>query len=144
MSDTDSSSGWDLGFSWGFEIFICILLVASVLGLYFSRNFWVPFVQHPSELYTRLPRFGWSDGSFRDDLEAGLSSEYFDLGENLASGDSRAGLDQVSKRAIQRIMKRNPGMTFDEARAKHTKERFRDNGIGADGRPTDPKAVFFS
>ncbi|KAG5363294.1 UPF0357 protein [Yarrowia sp. B02] len=144
MSDTTTEAGsnWDLDIPWGFEIFLFLLMLGATIGLYFTRRMWLPIVQHPSEIYTRL---GWSEGgSFRDDLESGLTSDYFDLSENITSGDSRAGLDQVSKKAIQKIMKRNPGMTFDEARAKHTKERFRDNGIGADGRPTDPKAVFFS
>lgn len=144
MSDTNTEAGsnWDMDIPWGFEIFLLLLMVGASIGLYLTRRMWLPIVQHPSEIYTRL---GWSEGSsFRDDLESGLTSDYFDLNENISAGDSRAGLDQVSKKAIQKIMKRNRGMTFDEARAKYTKERFRDNGIGADGRPTDPKAVFFS
>jgi hypothetical protein len=87
-------------------------------------------------LYRRLP------SSFTGDIEAGLSSSNFDLTQNLEAEDSRAGLDDNAKREIQRIMKKRR-VHFDEARRLWMQERFRREGIGADGRPTDPKLVTF-
>ena len=91
----------------------------------------------PDYIYTRLP------SSFTNDIESGFTSSDFDLSTNVASGDSRAGLDQQAKREVQRIMKsRNVG--FDEARRTYTEARFAKNNIGPDGLPRDPKFVSFS
>lgn len=76
-------------------------------------------------------------------MESGLSSSTFDLSTNIASGDSRAGLDDKGKREVQRIMK-SKRVGFDEARRIWMQERFKKEGIGADGRPRDPKFVSFS
>lgn len=76
-------------------------------------------------------------------MEAGLSSANFDLAGNVASGDGRAGLDDAAKREVLRIMKRRR-LKFDEARRVYMEQRFRENGIGPDGRPRDPKFVSFS
>lgn len=76
-------------------------------------------------------------------MENGFSSSTFDLAGNVASGDTRAGLDDSSKREIQKIMK-NKRIGFDEARRIYTEGRFAKNGIGPDGRPRDPKFVSFS
>lgn len=81
--------------------------------------------------------------SFHDDAEAGLHSSTFDLGENIAAEDSRRGLDESAKREVYHIMKvRRVG--FDEARRMWMEERFGREGISADGRPMDRKAVMFS
>lgn len=93
--------------------------------------FAIPFI------YSRLP------ASFSADVESGLSSAEFDLSSNLASGDSRRGLDDKSKREIQKIMK-NRRVNFDEARRIHIEGRFAKNNIGPDGLPRDPKFVSFS
>ena len=58
-------------------------------------------------------------------------------------GDDRGGLDEAAKKKIQRIMKRRR-VGFDEARRMFMEERFKANGIGADGTPRDPKFVSFS
>ena len=76
-------------------------------------------------------------------MEAGLSSANFDLAGNVASGDGRAGLDDGAKREVLKIMKKRR-LKFDEARRVYMEQRFRENGIGADGRPRDPKFVSFS
>lgn len=91
-------------------------------------------------------RHGGEDGryAFLRDREAGFSSSNFDLEENIQGHDRRAGLDDKAKRAIRRIMRRDPDITFDDARALYTTQQFARNGVGADGRPTDPRAVFFS
>jgi hypothetical protein len=119
--------------------------------LYLTRTRWHPFlapyisrlpaVSLPtsltSPLYSRLPQ------SFMSDVENGLTSADFDLSSNVMEGDSRGGLDQKAKAAVQRIMKRR-GVGFDEARRIYMQDRFRREGIGEDGVPRDPKFVSFS
>lgn len=115
------------------------LLVLSTAA-YLTRFYWldrIPSIPGSQYLYSRLP------SSFASDIESGLSSSAFDLSGNVASGDSRAGLDDASKREIQKIMK-NRRVNFDEARRIYTEGRFAKNGIGPDGRPRDPKFVSFS
>jgi len=120
------------------------LLLGLSTALFVFRAHWLPLlpsINLPSipgsqYIYSRLP------SSFASDIEAGLSSSAFDLTGNL-SGDSRAGLDDASKREIQKIMK-NRRVNFDEARRIYTEGRFAKNNIGPDGRPRDPKFVSFS
>jgi Fungal protein of unknown function (DUF2015) len=89
-----------------------------------------------------LPRF--RRGSFSTDLEEGFSSANFDISENIASGDVRAGLDDNDKAAISRIMATKK-VGFDEARRILAGKRMEKNGIDPrTGRPLDPRAVFFS
>ena len=128
-----------------------LVFITLVLGtaLYVTRAHWLPALQDTaynlrdslagrgSLLYSRLPT------SFAGDVEAGLSSSNFDLGANVEAGDSRGGLDAAAKAEILRIMKRRR-MKFDEARRVYMEQRFAANGIGADGRPRDPKFVSFS
>ena len=52
-------------------------------------------------------------------------------------------MDAGAKREVQRVM-RSRGVGFDEARRMVMEERFRREGIAADGRPLDRKAVMFS
>lgn len=104
---------------------------------YFTRHHWLHRLPIPEPIYTRLPT------SFRDDIEAGLSSSAFDLNANLEAGDSRQGLDDAGKREVQAIMKRK-GVDFDEARRLYMQDRFKKNNIGPDGLPRDPKFVSFS
>lgn len=117
----------------------CIILVTIA---FFTRTRWshhIPDIHLPGAgyLYSRLP------SSFTGDIEAGLSSSTFDLSTNVEAGDSRRGLDDAAKAEVLKIMKKRR-MTFDQARKVYMENRFRDNGIGADGRPTDPKFVSFS
>jgi len=72
-----------------------------------------------------------------------MHSSTFDLSQNIEGGDSRKGLDAKGKAEVQRMMK-SQGVGFDEARRLVVQERFRREGIGADGRPRDPKFVSFS
>ncbi|KAI0914384.1 hypothetical protein F4824DRAFT_457509 [Ustulina deusta] len=116
-----------------------IVLVAGTI-LYLTRTSWLsllPDLPGSSYLYSRLPN------SFSADIEAGLSSNTFDLGANVDSGDSRAGLDDAAKAEILKIMKKRR-LRFDEARRVYMEQRFSANGIGPDGRPRDPKFVSFS
>ncbi|KAK7737031.1 hypothetical protein SLS53_006787 [Cytospora paraplurivora] len=112
-------------------------LVVLVTTLYLTRGRWTHLVPGSDYLYSRLP------DSFTGDIEAGLSSSTFNLAGNVADGDGRAGLDDVAKQEILKIMKRRR-MKFDQARKVYMENRFRDNGIGPDGRPKDPKFVSFS
>ncbi|KAL5622688.1 hypothetical protein FOBRF1_001938 [Fusarium oxysporum] len=118
-----------------------ISFFALVLGtvLFFTRAHWIPHVQHlrprlpgADYIYSRLPN------SFAGDIEAGLSSNTFDLSGNVESGDSRAGLDDAAKAEVLAIMKKRR-MNFDQARKVYMENRFKANGIGADGLPRDPK-----
>ena len=125
---------------------ILFIVLSTGTALYLTRARWLPEVSErlanislpgQSFLYSRLP------SSFAGDAEAGLSSATFDLTGNVESGDGRAGLDDAAKAAILKIMKKRR-LPFDEARRVYMEERFKANGIGADGRPRDPKFVSFS
>lgn len=117
-----------------------LVLVAGTV-LYLTRSHWIHLLPDLSEgrsyLYSRLP------STFAGDMAAGLSSSTFDLTGNLESGDGRAGLDDAAKAEILKIMKKRR-MKFDEARRVYMEQMFSANGIGADGRPRDPKFVSFS
>lgn len=132
-----------------FSLTFLTLITGTVL--YLTRARWLPGfqasmarVQLPEVnfpgrdyLYSQLPT------TFAGDMEAGLSSSNFDLHANVEAGDSRAGLDDAAKREILKIMQRRR-VRFDEARRIYMEQRFQANGIGADGRPKDPKFVSFS
>ncbi|KAK0354450.1 hypothetical protein LTR91_006736 [Friedmanniomyces endolithicus] len=139
------------------------LIVAT--ALYLTRNLWKPFAPPipyvtapgtiPAPLYnisnylqnTFFDRFNYvrlpTSSTFAEDAEAGLHSSNFNLAENIEAGDSRRGLDAGAKREVQRVM-RSRGVGFDEARRMVMEERFGREGIAADGRPLDRKAVMFS
>ncbi|KAI1405790.1 protein precursor [Hypoxylon fuscum] len=116
---------------------ITFLVIVTGTILYLTRNHWLHLLPGHSYLYSHLP------GTFAGDIEAGLSSNTFDLSANVEGGDSRAGLDDASKAQILAIMKKRR-LRFDEARRVYMEQRFSANGIGADGRPKDPKFVSFS
>ncbi|EGP84882.1 unnamed protein product [Zymoseptoria tritici ST99CH_1A5] len=136
------------------------LAVATIL--YATRQIWKPFAPPipyltapgtiPEPIYNILDaitqkidsyRYSALPTTFQEDAEAGLHSSHFNLSENIEAGDSRQGLDEATKREIYILMrKRNVG--FDEARRMWVEERFGREGIGADGRPLDRKAVMFS
>ena len=115
----------------------CDCVQLTFLALYLTRGRWAHLVPIPDYVYQRLP------SSFSNDIESGFTSTDFDLSTNVATGDSRAGLDQVGKREVQKIMKSRK-VRFDEARRIYTEQRFAKNNIGPDGRPRDPKFVSFS
>jgi hypothetical protein len=120
----------------------CFFFFLLVTALYFTRDHWrhrVPRLRVPGAdyIYSRLP------DSFAGDIDAGLSSSTFDLTGNVEAGDSRRGLDDTAKAEVLKIMKKRR-MNFDQARQVYMENRFQANGIGADGRPRDPKFVSFS
>ncbi|KAM4062223.1 protein precursor [Hirsutella rhossiliensis] len=121
---------------------LSLLLVIAATALFLTRSHWrhhVPDMHLPGAgyIYSQLPT------SFGSDIEAGLSSSNFDLSANVEAGDSRAGLDDAGKTEVLKIMKKRR-TTFDKARKIYMENRFKANGIGADGRPRDPKFVSFS
>ncbi|KAJ5677453.1 uncharacterized protein N7477_003086 [Penicillium maclennaniae] len=122
-----------------YTLFYSLLFSVIICGtaLYLTRSRWISLLPVPDYIYHRLP------SSFTGDLEAGLSSSQFDIGANIAGGDTRSGLDQRAKQEVQRIMKTRK-VNFDEARRIYTEQRFAKNNIGPDGRPRDPKFVSFS
>ncbi|KAI0013689.1 protein precursor [Xylariaceae sp. FL0662B] len=115
---------------------LTLLVLVTGTILYLTRQHWLE--RTGLARYTRL-----SGNSFADDMEAGLSSSTFDLGSNVRAGDGRAGLDDAAKQEVLAIMKKRR-MRFDDARRVYMQQRFSANGIGADGRPKDPKFVSFS
>eukprot|EP00918_Siedleckia_nematoides_P074125 GHVU01161954.1.p1 GENE.GHVU01161954.1~~GHVU01161954.1.p1 ORF type:complete len:148 (+),score=19.83 GHVU01161954.1:56-445(+) len=122
-----------------YSVFFCLFIIATVL--YLTRDRWLHLLPYDfplsQYLYTPIP------STFISDAEQGLHSSNFDLASNITEGDSRSGLDEAGKRAVQNIMKRNR-VGFDEARRIFMEQGFKKNNIGADGLPKDPKFVSFS
>ncbi|MDI1491787.1 MAG: hypothetical protein OHK93_002998 [Ramalina farinacea] len=116
---------------------LTFLAFVLFLVLYLTRESWISYVPIPDYIYTRLPT------SFQSEIENGFTSDDFDLQQNVNGRDQRQGLDQAAKREVGKIMKRNK-VGFDEARRLYMQRRFRDEGIGEDGIPRDPKFVSFS
>ncbi|KAJ1974661.1 hypothetical protein H4R35_003507 [Dimargaris xerosporica] len=82
-----------------------------------------------------------ASGSFQANLEAGFSSATFDLSENIANGDSRAGLDRTEE--LQAIMRAH-NCGFDKARKIYHQRNLQRHNIDPNsGIPLDPKAVVF-
>jgi len=97
------------------------------------------------EINTRVRSLGGStdlNSSFRDDLESGLHSSNFDIISHNGD-DSRAGLDDESKKLIRDIMV-SENVSFDKARLIFTERKFGDNDNASDRTPLDTKAVTFS
>lgn len=82
-------------------------------------------------------------GSFEDDLEAGLSSNNFDIASNISNSDSRKGLLEQAKLEIKEMMAAE-SISFDDARLKYLQQQLGENNVGPDGMPLDPKTVSFS
>lgn len=132
-----------------FLLVVSVLAIATAFIIWKFQNRWIPYFEdYYYDISDQVEswRHGSEDGryAFLRDREAGFSSSNFSLDENIESNDRRAGLDDKAKRAIRRIMRRDPEISFDDARALYTTQQFSRNGVGADGRPTDPRAVFFS
>ncbi|KAI9661871.1 MAG: hypothetical protein M1821_009110 [Bathelium mastoideum] len=139
---------------------LSLAFLASVTALYLTRSYWTPYapaipyltIEGPLPAFiarrlpstTHRPTYTRIPGSFSEDAEAGLTSATFDLSGNMEDGsDRRQGLEDEGKEAVKRIMARRK-CGFDEARAIWVRERLRRENVGEDGRPRDPKAVFFS
>lgn len=116
-----------------------LILVGSLL--YYTRSYWLPYL--PTGYRDRLGRY-MTLPSFAHDIEAGLTSDDFDLTQNVESGDDRYGLDGTSRREIKQIIK-SKKCTFDQARLIHLQDKMRAAGIDPQtGLPRDSKFVSFS
>ncbi|CEH11781.1 Protein of unknown function DUF2015 [Ceraceosorus bombacis] len=77
-------------------------------------------------------------------VRSGLSSNRFDLEQNIRDQDSRSGLDEVDAAEVRAVMATR-GLTFDRARLYLHEERMRANGIDPKtGLSLDAKSVTFS
>ncbi|RLV92772.1 hypothetical protein JA1_002948 [Spathaspora sp. JA1] len=81
-------------------------------------------------------------GSFDEDMADGLTSDAFDIEQNIQTGDKRRGLTLSAKREIKRLMK-SMKLSFDEARLRYTRLQFDQNDVDENGIPRDPKLVTF-
>ncbi|CAG8437411.1 2816_t:CDS:2 [Diversispora eburnea] len=123
---------------------ILLLILLLMLLLYKYGN--VLLIHFPSfnRRYQRLPAIfsTASSSSFQNDIEDGLTSESFDLQQNINSGDERSGLGDTDE--IRHIMETH-GLTFDQARLYRMQNKFKTNNIDPQtGVPKDPKLVTFS
>ncbi|EMR08039.1 hypothetical protein PNEG_03481 [Pneumocystis murina B123] len=116
-----------------FVFFSCLLIMKRFCKLHM-----------PFKLFKEKKSYFQVDSSFQADLEEGFSSNTFDLYQNIENEDSRAGLDNLGKEEIYHIMNKYK-CGFDDARVISNKERMKYNSIDPQtGKPTDPRAVFFS
>ncbi|EPX74616.1 uncharacterized protein SOCG_02099 [Schizosaccharomyces octosporus yFS286] len=109
------------------------IILAIIAGItYATRSIWGP----------RLHRFRYSSvhDSFESDIQNGLTSNSFDLFQNVLSQDSRAGLDEISSREIKGIMKKQQ-CSFDQARLIYLRDTMSKNNIDPSGLPLDSKAI---
>ncbi|CCE79512.1 Piso0_001580 [Millerozyma farinosa CBS 7064] len=123
---------------------VCFLAVVIfiLLGFHFRNKIAAAHDRFRSRRRLRYSRISEPTG-FEEDLEYGLSSNYFDLHENISNEDSRAGLESNAKTEIKKIMELN-NIGFDEARLIYTRRQMKSNNIGSNGESLDPKAVTFS
>ncbi|KAG4303021.1 hypothetical protein PCANB_000640 [Pneumocystis canis] len=98
-------------------------------------HIYIPWIKR-KRIYTPI------NSSFHTDLEAGFSSETFNIYQNIQDGDQRAGLNNQAKKEIHSIMKeQNCG--FDEARTIYSQRCMKCHSIDPNtGKSTDPKAIF--
>ncbi|WBW72731.1 ER membrane DUF2015 family conserved fungal protein [Schizosaccharomyces osmophilus] len=109
------------------------IILAIIAGItYATRSIWGP----------RLRRFRYSPvhDSFESDIQNGLTSNSFDLFQNVLSQDSRAGLDEASSMEIKGIMKKQQ-CSFDQARLIYLRNTMSRNNIDPSGLPLDSKAI---
>lgn len=122
-----------------YTLSITLIIIASIL--YYTRRYWSPYLPRTYRdrlgVYMSLP-------SFEHDIEAGLTSNDFDLTRNVEDGDDRYGLDATSRREVKRIIKQKK-CTFDQARLIYLQDKMRQAGIDPQtGLPRDSKFVSFS
>jgi len=117
-----------------------------LLFAYYYRSRLRPYI--PERLLSLLPstspfsRFSHYVplSTFEAQRDAGLTSNTFDLEENIAD-DVRVGLDERGEEEVRMIMQAR-GVTFDQARLIRHKEHLTRNGIDPNtGMPLDSKAI---
>lgn len=111
-----------------------VIVALFLLGFHFRRQL--------KERYVRWRNNRrWYHG-FESDLENGFSSSNFDVSANIREHDPRT-LDENAKLHIKKLMDEN-GLSFDDARLEYFQQRMKDNGVDAQGVPTDPRTVTLS
>lgn len=123
-------------------LFVFFIITVIVL-FHFRHKLAAAHDRYRTRRRLRFSRLPADENGFEDDLENGLSSSTFDIGENISNNDQRQGLLQNAKEEIKRIMD-NSSLSFDQARYQYTQQQLGENGIGKDGTPLDPKTVTFS
>ncbi|CAG8484568.1 16169_t:CDS:2 [Acaulospora morrowiae] len=129
-------------------VYVLILFMSCFLtaAFYYRRLFLIYFPDLKNR-YERLPAFfstnsSLNNSSFQADIETGLTSETFDLNQNVVGKDDRPGLENAEE--IKEIMK-TEGLKFDQARLLMMQRKFKTNDIDPQtGVPKDPKLVTFS
>lgn len=120
------------------------LVAGAIVGLVIAFHFRARIIER---IHTHSFRRGWhrlslnDPSGFQGDLEAGFSSNQFDLRDNIMNDDPRS-LDENAKREIQHLMAQD-NISFDKARLKYFRDKLAEHNIGADGVPRDKKAVTF-
>jgi len=111
-----------------------------VMLMYRYRAFVIPHV--PDRVRSFFPTLSHYAplSTFSDQVNAGMTSESFDIEANIATGDSRMGLDEQGTREVMEIMKRER-VNFDQARLIRQNRILAANGIDPSGMPMDSKAI---
>lgn len=118
------------------HVLLVVAIVAALLIFHFRLKLRDRFsTWRSNRTWARLP-------GFQDDLDAGFSSNTFDINTNIANNDPRT-LDENAKEAIRKLMLEH-NLTFDEARLRYFRDHMSANGVGPNGVPMDPKTVTFS
>ncbi|KAL1668881.1 hypothetical protein GGF50DRAFT_96086 [Schizophyllum commune] len=125
-------------FYYSLAAFFALLVMLS----FTYRSRLAPFVP---ERVRSLPIFARSHtytplATFNDQVQAGMSSQAFDIEANIRDGDARAGLDEVGTREVMEIM-RTERVNFDQARLIRQNRMLAAHGIDPSGMPMDRKAV---
>ncbi|CAG8622974.1 6712_t:CDS:2 [Cetraspora pellucida] len=121
--------------------YLFLILLFLLLVTFHYRKTILAKLPYLNQRYQRLPAV-FSTNSFQSDIEGGLTSESFNLHQNLVDGDNRSGLEDSEE--IKRIME-TEGLNFDQARLLRMQRKFKTNNIDPQtGVPRDPKLVTFS
>lgn len=125
------------------HVMLVFFIITVIVLFHFRHKLAAAHDRYRTRRRLRFSRIPSDENGFEDDLENGLSSSTFDIGENISNNDQRQGLLQNAKEEVKRIMD-NSNLTFDQARYQYTQQQLDENGIGEDGTPLDPKTVTFS
>lgn len=124
------------------HIILIVVVILALLLFHFRHKLAALHDRYRMNKRVRYTRVNTNGESFEDDLEAGLSSNNFDIASNISSNDSRKGLLESAKLQIKDIMAAE-GLSFDDARLQYLQQQLNENNIGPDGMPLDPKTVSF-
>lgn len=124
------------------HLLFVFLIITVIVLFHFRHKLAAAHDRYRTRRRLSFSRIPYDENSFEDDLENGLNSSTFDIGENISNNDRRQGLLQNAKEEIKRIME-NSNLSFDQARYQYTQQQLNENGIAKDGTPLDPKTVTF-